>query len=508
MSRTRIILVTAGIMLSLFLASMESTVVATAMPTIVGQLGGLEHYSWVFSAFMLASTTAVPLYGKLSDIYGRRKLYVSAMALFLVGSVWCGWANSMTQLIFARVLQGIGAGGIMPLAFILIGEMFSLEQRARMQGLFSGVWGVSSIVGPLLGGFLVDQLSWRWIFYINIFPGLLAAALVAFAWRDQARSHERPAIDFAGAALLTVSVVMLLLGLTLAPDASAGVGSGTFGSWVLIAGAGLLFGLLLWVERRAADPVLPLSLFRDRLFSTATAHGVLTGWALFGSVSFIPLFVQAVLGTSATQAGITITPMLLGWVMASIVGTRLILTIGYRNLGLFGTAALTVGAFLMSTAGMNTSVAVLRTSQVSLMIFVALMGIGMGLSVPSFLIAVQTSVERRQLGTATSTLQFSRSIGGTLGVSVMGAALSARLASNFVASRLDPELVRQLLDPLPASQVVIAEGARAAMADAIHLVFVIAFVAAALAMVAVFFTPRKELIEKLPERDRSPVSAD
>jgi EmrB/QacA subfamily drug resistance transporter len=491
MSRNRIILVTAGIMLSLFLASMESTVVATAMPTIVGQLGGLEHYSWVFSAFMLASTTAVPLYGKLSDIYGRRKLYVSAMALFLIGSVWCGWANSMTQLIFARALQGIGAGGIMPLAFILIGEMFTLEQRAKMQGLFSGVWGVSSIVGPLLGGFLVDQLSWRWIFYINIFPGLLAAALVAFAWRDQAQTHERPAVDYAGAALLTVSVVMLLLGV---------MGSGT-SSWILITVAIALFVLLLWVERRAADPILPLSLFRDRLFSTATAHGILTGWALFGSISFIPLFVQAVLGTSATQAGITITPMLLGWVTASIIGTRLMLTIGYRKLGLIGTALFSVGAFLMSTAGMN-------TSQISLMVFVTLMGIGMGLSIPSFLIAVQTSVKRRQLGTATSTLQFSRSIGGTLGVSVMGAALSARLATNLSASGLNPDLVRQLLDPLPGSQVVIAEGARVAMADAIHLVFVIAFVAAGLAMVTVFFTPHKELTEQFPERDRSPVSAD
>lgn len=488
MSRNRIILVTAGIMLSLFLASMESTVVATAMPTIVGQLGGLEHYSWVFSAFMLASTTAVPLYGKLSDIYGRRKLYVSAMALFLIGSVWCGWADSMTQLIFARALQGVGAGGILPLAFILIGEMFTLEQRAKMQGLFSGVWGVSSIVGPLLGGFLVDQLSWRWIFYINIVPGLLAAALVAFAWRDhQAHGHERPSVDYAGAALLTVSVVMLLLGL---------MGSGT-SSWILIAGAAVLFVLLLWVERRAADPVIPLSLFRDRLFATATSHGILTGWAIFGSVSFIPLFVQSVMGTSATQAGITLTPMLLGWVTASIIGTRLMLKVGYRRLGLLGTASLTVGSFLMSQAGMN-------TSQLSLMIFVALMGIGMGLSIPSFLIAVQTSVSRRQLGTSTSMLQFSRSIGGTLGVSVMGAALSARLA----VSHLDPELVRQLLDPLPGSEVVIAEGARAAMANAIHLVFLIAFFAAALAMVVVFFTPRKELTDQLPERDRSTVSAD
>lgn len=488
MSRKRIILVTAGIMLSLFLASMESTVVATAMPTIVGQLGGLEHYSWVFSAFMLASTTAVPLYGKLSDIYGRRKLYVSAMALFLIGSVWCGLANSMTSLIFARALQGIGAGGIMPLAFILIGEMFTLEQRAKMQGLFSGVWGVSSIVGPLLGGFLVDQLSWRWIFYINIFPGLIAAALVALAWRDaHAHGQDRPAVDYAGAALLTVSVVMLLLGL---------MGSGT-SSWLLIAGALVLFILLLWVERRAADPVLPLPLFRDPLFATATAHGVFTGWALFGSVSFIPLFVQSVMGTSATQAGITLTPLLLGWVTASIIGTRLMLVVGYRRLGLIGTAAFTIGAFLMSQAGMN-------TSQASMMAFVTLMGIGMGLSIPAYLIAVQTSVSRRQLGTATSTLQFSRSIGGTLGVSVMGAALSARLASHH----LDPDMVRQLLDPLPGAEVVIAEGARLAMADAIHLVFLIAFVAAALAMVTVFFTPRKELTDQQPERERSPVSAD
>src|SRR5215212_4954415 len=239
MSRNRILLVTAGIMLSLFLASMESTVVATAMPTIVGQLGGLEHYSWVFSAFMLASTTAVPLYGKLSDIYGRRNLYISAMALFLTGAVWCGLANSMTQLIFARALQGIGAGGIMPLAFILIGDMFTLEQRARMQGLFSGVWGVSSVIGPLLGGFLVDQVSWHWIFFINVVPGLLAAALVWRAWSDPPRAAiaARPAVDYAGAALLTGGVVVLLLGL---------FDLGTPLGWGLLAGAALLFGGLTW----------------------------------------------------------------------------------------------------------------------------------------------------------------------------------------------------------------------------------------------------------------------
>ncbi|MCK6583264.1 MAG: MFS transporter, partial [Anaerolineales bacterium] len=462
MSRNRIILVTMGIMLSLFLASMEATVVATAMPTIVGQLGGLEHYAWVFSAYMLASTTTVPLYGKLSDLYGRRKLYVFAMILFLTGSILCGQADTMTQLILARGLQGLGAGGIMPLAFILIGEMFSLEQRAKMQGFFSGVWGVSSIIGPLLGGFLVDKLSWHWVFYVNLPPGLIAAGLVAFAWRDHVHGHARPVVDYAGAALLSAGVVALLLGL---------FEVGTSTSWILMAASVLLFALLFRVESRAANPILPIPLFRDRLFAASISHGVLAGWALFGSLSFIPLFVQSVLGTNATQAGITVTPMLLGWVAASIIGTRLLLKVGYRRLAITGTALLTTGAFLMSRVDAD-------TSRTLLMVFVSLMGIGMGFSIPPFLIAVQTTVERRQLGTATSTMQFSRSIGGTLGVSVMGAALSARLASNLTASGLDLGLVSQLLDPLPGAQTVVNEAARVAVADAITVVFLFAFVAA------------------------------
>jgi MFS family permease len=354
------------------------------------------------------------------------------------------------------------------------------------------VWGVSSIVGPLLGGFLVDQLSWRWVFYVNLIPGPLAAAFVALAWREQIQRHERPVVDYAGAALLTSGIILLLLGL---------MNPGTSRSWILITAALLSFAALLWVENRAIDPILPLQLFRERLFSTATLHGVLTGWAMFGSISFIPLFVQSVLDTSATQAGITITPMLLGWVTASVIGMRLILTVGYRRLGLIGTTLFASGAFLMTLIGAS-------SSQVVMMVFITMMGVGMGLSIPSFLVAVQTSVERRYLGTATSTLQFSRSIGGTLGVSVMGAALSARLASNLSASGLDPQLVEKLLDPLPGSEVVIDAGVRLAMANAIHLVFVIAFVAALLGLVAVFFTPRKELKEKVMESEMPLVSAD
>jgi MFS family permease len=266
---------------------------------------------------------------------------------------------------------------------------------------------------------------------------------------------------------------------------------GSSNSILLITIAVALFILLIWVENRAADPILPLPLFSDGLFSISVLHGVLTGWALFGSISFIPLFVQSVLGTSAMQAGITITPMLLGWVTASIVGMRMIMTVGHRKLGMVGTALFVVGALLMATIGAS-------TSQTLVMVYVTLMGIGMGMSIPSFLVAVQTSVERRHLGAATSMLQFSRSMGGTLGVSVMGAALSAKLSSTLAASGLDPKLVDQLLDPLSTPQVVIDQGVRLAMADAIHLVFIIASVAAVLALIAVIFTPRKELQESMP----------
>jgi MFS family permease len=302
-------------------------------------------------------------------------------------------------------------------------------------------------------------------------------------------------VDYAGAALLTVAVILLLLGL---------MELGTSRGWIFLTASIAFFIALFFIERRAADPVLPIPLFRDSLFSTAVAHGLLTGWAVFGTISFIPLFVQSVLGANATQAGITITPMLLGWVGGSIFGTRILLKVGYRRLSLIGTTVFVIGAFLLMIAGVS-------SSQIGVMVFVTMMGIGMGLSIPAFVIAVQTTVERRHLGTATSMLQFSRSMGGTLGVSVMGAALSAKLASNLSASGLNPEMVEQLLEPLPGSEVVINTAARAAMADAIHLLFVIAFVAAALGFVSVLFTPRKELTESVsPTRESypPPVSAD
>jgi EmrB/QacA subfamily drug resistance transporter len=474
-SRQRTMVIVAGIMLSLFMASMEATVIATAMPTIVGQLGGLSIYSWAFSAYMLTSTTTVPIYGKLSDIYGRRLVYVIAMAMFLIGSMLCGLSQSMEQLIFFRALQGIGAGGVLPLVFIIIGDIFSFEQRAKMQGLFSGVWGVSSIVGPLLGGFLVDQISWHWVFYVNLLPGVVAMALVWFAWQETQPHKANVQIDYAGAALLMASVVLLLLGLS---------DLGSTQGWLLIVLAVALFVALYVMEQRAADPVLPLELFRDRLFAAATGHGALAGWAMFGSISFVPLFVQTVLGTTATEAGTTITPMMLGWVLASVIGGRLLLHTSYRTLALGGTASLTLGAFLVSQAGSE-------ASRLAIMTYLSLMGIGMGFSVPSLLIAVQSSVPRSKMGTATSTLQFSRSIGGTLGVSVMGAFLAARLASGLTALGMDPASVdlNSLIKSGEGAAPALSGPLRAALAMAIEGVFVLAFAAAVLALVATAFAP-------------------
>jgi EmrB/QacA subfamily drug resistance transporter len=489
LSRRRVIVVTLGIMFGLFMASMEATVIATAMPTIVGQLGGLEIYSWVFSAYMLASTTTVPIFGKLSDIYGRRPIYAIAMAFFLVGSFLCGQADSMLQLVIFRAIQGLGAGGLLPLAFTIIGDMFTFEQRAKMQGVFSGVWGISSIVGPLLGGFLVDQVSWRWVFYINLLPGFIAVSLVWLSWRDIPRDKKAvtPPVDYLGAVLLSIGVVILLLGLF---ELDKPIG------WGLLALAALFLAALFWVERRAADPILPLALFRQRLFAAACGHGLLSGWALFGSLSFVPLFVQAVLGTSATAAGATLTPLLLGWVFSSIIGGRLLLHMGYRTMALIGMVLLTVGTFFMSQVGAN-------ASQFSLTINLGMMGVGMGLSVPPFLIAVQSTVQRRSLGVATSTLQFTRSIGGALGVSVMGVALSFSLTSNLLAAGLDPAAISvdSLLNPLPGSASVALTGTlRNVLAESLQNVFVIAFIAAGLGLIASSFAPGGRISQLAAQR--------
>ncbi len=489
MSERRLKVITLGILLSLFLASMEGTVVATAMPTIVGQLGGLAIYSWVFAIYLLAGTTTVPVYGKLSDLYGRKRVFSAAMLLFLAGSVLCGTAQTMEQLIFFRAVQGLGAGGVLPLAFTIVGELFSLEQRSRLQGLFSGVWGVSSVIGPLIGGFLVDQASWHWVFLINIIPGSLALALVLLAWKDGVRSPAasgKVVVDYPGAALLTQGALALLLGLN-------ELGS-TAAIW-LLAAAAVLFAALYLVERRTADPILPLGLFRDRLFAASLAHGLLSGWAMFGSINYVPLFVQAVLGTSATEAGIALAPMSLSWTVASIFGARLLLKVGYRSLALAGMVFLVAGAYLMSTIGS-------QSSELLIMLYLGLMGTGMGVSVPAFLIAVQSTVRKDALGAATSTLQFARNIGGTLGVSILGVFLSARLSEHLLAASIDPSTVslESLLDPVASASQALSGPLRGALAVSIASLFVIAFVVAVLGLLSVLLAPGGKISTLMQER--------
>lgn len=470
--------VSLGVMLGIFVASMENTVMATAMPTIVDQIGGLAAFSWAFAVYLLASTTTVPIFGKLSDLYGLRRVYAAAMAIFLVASVLCGTAKTMPQLIAFRALQGLGAGGVLPLAFIIIGAMFTVERRARIQGLFSSVWGVSSIVGPLLGGFIVDRLSWPWVFYVNVAPGLMALALIWFFLDDEARAaRSRPPIDYAGAALLTAGVVALLLGLY---DLRAGAGG------LLIAVAAALIAVLFWVERRAADPVLPIDLFRHRLFATACSNAVWAGWATFGIIAFIPLYVQAVLGRSATEAGATLTPMSLGWVTASIVGSRLLLRVGHRRLALVGMSLLTVGTLMLAVPGS-------QPDRARAMLSTTLIGTGMGMTAPAFTISVQSAVPRNVLGTATSTLQFSRTIGAALGVSVMGAVMGGQLAARLVADGRDPAAVsmdRMLVSSRRTDPLQLDPAVRTALGGAIQDAFLVALLAAVLALASAMLSPR------------------
>lgn len=406
-----------GVMLAIFLAAMESTVVATAMPRVVASLGGIQIYSWVFSGFLLTSTVTMPLWGRLSDLYGRRPIYLIGLGTFLAGSALSGAAQGMVELIVFRMLQGLGAGSLLTLGMTIVGDLFKLERRAKVQGYFSGVWGLASVLGPLLGGLLTDHVSWRWVFYVNVPFGLLAMALIAQGLAGEARPPRRPAIDYAGMALFALGVTSLLVGV---------VAAGHAATWTrpdvvlpIALGAVALVGFV-GVERRAVDPIVPLRLFGNRIVVAAVLTGFLAGMAMFGAISFVPLFMQGVAGTSATQAGFVLTPFVLGWVVMSIVSARLVLRIGYRLVVITGMTCLTLAFVLFSrwSPGLSPGEA---------MRDVLLAGMGMGLNMVPMLIAVQGAVERSDLGVATSVTQFFRTVGGAIGLSLMGTVMTHRL---------------------------------------------------------------------------------
>jgi EmrB/QacA subfamily drug resistance transporter len=406
-----------GVMLSIFLAAMESTVVATAMPRAVASLGGLEIYAWVGSGFLLTSTVMMPMWGRLSDLFGRRRIYVIGLVIFLVGSALSGLAQNMLELIVFRMIQGLGAGSLMTIGMTVVGELFGLERRARMQGYLSGVWGVASLLGPMIGGLLTDHASWRWVFYINIPFGAVAMALIMTSLQDD-RAPERPVIDYTGVTLFGVGVSALLVGLELGrtrPWADSLV-------LATLVGAVAALAAFVRVEQRTAQPFVPLRLFGNRVVLAASLTGFLAGMAMFGAIQFVPLFLVTARGMSATAAGFVLVPFVFGWVAMSVTSARLVLRIGYRSVVLAGMACLT-GAFVLLSRWSAS------LTQVIAMRDALLGGIGMGLNMVPMLIAVQSSVARSDLGAATSMTQFFRTVGGLVGISLMGAVMGRRLAA-------------------------------------------------------------------------------
>ncbi len=422
----------------MFLAALEATAVGTAMPTVIAELGGMSRYSWVFSAYLLTSTTTVPMYGKLADLLGRRRVFTAGVVLFLLGAALSGMATSATQLILFRALQGLGAGGVMPVAVTLVGDIYTMEERGRMQGLFSGVWAVSSLAGPAAGGLLTDLLSWRWVFYMNIPFGLVSVFMLRLFLQEEAPRREHR-LDIAGTIILTLSIAVLLVALL---EGSELWGWSDLRTTLLVAAAGIGLMLFLWQERRAAEPTLPLDLFRNPVIVISSLGNVIMGTIMFSAAAFVPMFAQGVLGGTAIDAGMTLAPMSIGWPIASTTSGWLLLRVGYRPFTIAGAALGVVGCLLLSAADPESGRAVV-------MLAMFLVGMGLGFMSTPYLLAVQNAVPWRQRGVATSSIQFFRTIGGAIAVAALGAALNAHLALRLGGDidanvALDPDLRTQV----------------------------------------------------------------
>ena len=425
----QILIIFSGLMAGLFLAALDQTIVATALPTIVGELGGLDYYSWVVTAYLLCTTVCTPLYGKLSDIYGRRVTFQAAILIFLLGSVLAGLAPGMLTLVLSRGVQGVGAGGVMGLTFAVIGDIVSPRQRGRYIGYLAGVWMFASVIGPLLGGFIVDHVTWRWVFLINLPVGGAALAVIWVVLRPPP-VHRPARIDFAGAALLMAGVSLLLLALVRLQG--GGVQAWDAAAAGLTAAGAVLIGAFVRWEAYVEHPLLPLRLFRNRIFSVGSGLGLLIGCALFGGVVFLPLYLQVVAGLSATNSGLLLLPLTAGVLIGSVGSGRLTARTGrYRVYPIVGSACAVGGMFLLSRMGAETPHSMASA-------FMVLLGFGVGMAMQVSLLAVQNAVEHRDLGIATASAQFFRSMGGSFGVAVFGAVMNARLATELPA-RLSPE---------------------------------------------------------------------
>jgi len=452
-------MVTAAVMAGMFLSAIDTTAVATAMPRIVESLGGLALYSWVFSIYMLASTATVPLFGYLSDLYGRKRLYLLGVTLFVGGSVLCSASTDMAHLIAFRGIQGIGAGALMPITYAIVGDIYELEERAKMQGLFSGVWGVSSVVGPLVGGVLSDLWSWRAIFFMNLPIGIVAAVLIVMYLKEEVHGEESGGVDVLALASLTAGVAALLFGLQQGGRTYAWASPQIVGL-LLLSVVGVATFLLR--DRKSDRPVLHPALMSDRIFLVASGSGVFGGAALFGLAAYVPLYVQGVFAGSATLSGASLIPMTFGWVTASVIAGRLLLRIGYRPTATWGLAAFIAGTLIIVGSATLPSLTVLLAGM-------AVCGVGLGLSMTCFLIAVQNSAPPGLMGTATASVPFTRSIGGAVGVAAMGAVLLQSLGAEGLA--LSASGTSSIAGPLSAAmfKVFLLASAFAAVAFAIGI---------------------------------------
>ena len=481
----RVRLIFGALLLVLLLASLDQTIVSTALPTIVGELGGISKLSWVVTAYLLASTVVGPLYGKLGDLYGRKGLLQGAIVVFLVGSALCGLSQNMTELIVFRALQGLGGGGLIVLTVAVVGDIIPPRDRGRYQGFFGAVFGLSTVVGPLLGGFFVDNLSWRWIFYVNLPIGLIALAVISVAFESRTDKTEH-SIDFLGAALLGGGLSAIVLYTSL---------GGTTYPWssppmlALVAAGVVLLVAFVFAELHAAEPILPLELFRNRVFRVSGAVAFIVGLALFGAVTFVPLYLQNVKGHSPTVSGLLLTPMMAGILVTSIGSGQLISRFGrYKPFPIAGTAIMAVGLFLLSRLHVGTPTLVGAA-------YLLVLGLGLGLVLQVLVLVAQNAVDYEYLGVASSGATLFRQIGGSIGVALFGAIFANRLAHELAAtvpsgvqlpSMPSPAALRDLP---PALHAVYAT----AITEALHPVFLAAAGIAAVGFVLAWFLPEVPL---------------
>jgi EmrB/QacA subfamily drug resistance transporter len=474
----RILAIYAGLMVTLALAALDQTIVATALPQIVADLGGITQYSWVFTAYMLTSTVTVPLYGKLGDVYGRKNLFLFAIIVFLVGSALCGLAQSMTQLVVFRAVQGVGAGGLFPLSLAVIGNIVPPRDRGRWQGLIGAVFAASSIIGPAVGGFIVDSTTWRWVFFVNLPVGGLALIVISVTMPRRAPLKQH-SIDWLGAGVLAAGTGALLLGLVWGGRQYPWTSSHVLGA---LAAAGVLLAVFGLVEQRAQEPILPFDVLRNPIVAGSVACMALIGMAMFGTISYVPLFVQGVIGTSATSSGAVLTPLMLGAVGTSVLTGQLVSRTGrYRWNAVLGPVVLTVGMLLLWRMGPSTTNAQAARNMV-------IAGVGIGSMMQVFVLSVQNAVPRARIGSATALTQFGRQMGATFGVAIMGVIVNHGLPAGVVAGG-EGSAVHQLPPVL-----------RAGLAAAIKPAFLFAsFLAAGVWLIAVLFVKEQKLRRSLDD---------